>query len=99
MQTHPQQLPIPDQAASDSKAIELVRVWAANGQQHVTLATGLWDDPANWGIMLVDLVKHIANAYEQTNGTSRSDTIARIKAGLDAEWSHATDDPKGEILK
>ncbi len=99
MQDHPGQLPIPDQAASDPKAIELVRIWAGNGKQQVAMATGLWDDPANWGIMLVDLMKHIAIAYEQTGGLEPSQTIARIKAGLDAEWSSPTDEPTGHVLK
>ena len=26
---------------------------------------GLWADAGNWGIMLVDLARHVANAYEQ----------------------------------
>lgn len=99
MQDHPRQLPIPDQAVSDPRAIELVRVWAASGQQHVVLATGIWEDPAHWGIMLVDLVKHLANAYEQTKGLSRSETMSRVKAGFDAEWSSATDEPTGEVMK
>jgi hypothetical protein len=99
MQDHVRQLPIPGEAASDPNAIELLRVWAAKGKQQVALATGLWDDPANWGIMLVDLVKHIANAYEQTEGLNRSETVDRIRAGLEAEWSSATDDPTGQVMK
>ena len=49
MQDHPGQLPIPDQVASDPKAIELVRIWAGNGKQQVAMATGLWEDPAKLG--------------------------------------------------
>ncbi|MFM8220675.1 MAG: DUF5076 domain-containing protein, partial [Planctomycetaceae bacterium] len=52
------QLPVPPTAAGDVRAIELVRVWAAHGKQHVSLATSIWQDPAAWGIMLVDLAKH-----------------------------------------
>lgn len=90
---HPKQLPIPEVAATDPKAIELVRVWAAKGQQHVVLATRLWDDPASWGIMLVDLAKHIAGAYEQTSGRDRVSVLQRLRAGFDAEWTVATDEP------
>jgi hypothetical protein len=97
MDTHPRQLPIPDSAVNDSRAVELLRVWAAGGKQHVSLATGLWHDPANWGIMLVDLAKHIANAYEQANGMSRVTTLRRLKDGFDAEWGTATDQPEGRI--
>jgi hypothetical protein len=45
--------------------------------------------------MLVDLAKHVANAYEQVDGRDRDETLARIKAGFDAEWDHATDEPTG----
>lgn len=99
MVTHPRQLPIPDAAIRDTKALELLRVWAASGQQHVALATGVWSDPASWGIMLVDLAKHIANTYEQSNGSDRESVLARLKEGFDAEWTTQTDEPTGEMLE
>jgi hypothetical protein len=49
--------------------------------------------------MLVDLAKHVANAYEQQEGRSNSDSLQRIRAGFDAEWSKATDHPAGHIMK
>jgi hypothetical protein len=94
-----QELPIPPAALTDAKARELVRVWAATGKQHVSLATGLWADPAAWGIMLVDLARHAARAYEQSQGLSRDAALARIRAGLEAEWSTDTDpDRAGSLL-
>jgi hypothetical protein len=99
MSSHPRQLPIPTPAVEDARAIELARVWAAQGKQHVSLATELWDDPAAWGIMLVDLARHIANAYEQNTGKNREDVLQRIKSGVDAEWLSPTDEPTGNLLK
>lgn len=89
------ELPIPPAASSDARAIELARIWAAGGKQHVSLATGLWNDPAAWGIMLVDLARHITTAYQQTQGRDPSEVLARIRAGFDAEWSTSTDTPVG----
>jgi hypothetical protein len=86
-----QELPVPPAALSDAKSRELVRVWAAAGKQHVSLATGLWADPAAWGIMLVDLARHVARAYEQSQGLAQDVALARIRAGLEAEWSTDTD--------
>jgi hypothetical protein len=86
------ELPIPGPASQDERAIELARIWASNGKQYVSLATNLWDDPACWGIMLVDLAKHVANAYEQT-GKNGEEVLLRLKKGFDAEWSSATDEP------
>ena len=99
MDTNPRQLPIPQPAENDPRAVEMLRVWAAGGLQHVSIATGLWHDPGNWGIMLVDLAKHIANAYEQADGTNRAKTLRRIKDGFDAEWGTATDEPEGRIVE
>ena len=91
----PRQLPIPQPAATDPKAIEILRVWAAAGGQHVSINTGLWEDPGSWGIMLVDLARHIANAYEQSGKTEYSVALESIKKGFDAEWAWATDNPRG----
>jgi len=97
MSDHIRELPIPDAAAQDDKAIEIVRVWAAGGQQHVSLAAVLWEDPAAWGILLVDLAKHAASSYEQMSGQDRNAALARIKNGFDAEWGSATDMPSGNV--
>jgi hypothetical protein len=85
------ELPIPPAVLADAKAQELVRVWAAAGKQHVALATGLWDDPAAWGIMLVDLAHHVARAYEQSRGLAVGAALARIREAMDAEWTEDTD--------
>jgi hypothetical protein len=57
-------LEIPSTVEGDPNALEIARIWAAHGQQHVALRSGLWEDAGNWGIMLVDLARHVANAYE-----------------------------------
>lgn len=92
------ELPIPPIAQSDKGAIELVRVWASDGRQHVSVATGVWNDPAAWGIMLVDLARHVAGAYHDAKGLDQETVLDRIKAGFDAEWSAATDKPQGGLL-
>ncbi len=92
------QLLIPDAARRDAKSFELLRVWVANNGQHVSLRTGVWDDPAAWGIMLVDLARHVAAAYEQTEGRDLGEVLARLKAGFDAEWTTATDTLEGTVL-
>ncbi|QDV91523.1 hypothetical protein RAS2_26250 [Phycisphaerae bacterium RAS2] len=84
-------LEIPTAAHEDSRSCELLRVWIANKQQHVALRVGAWKDPAAWGIMLCDLMKHIANAYHHEDGRDTSVALQRIKAGLEAELANATD--------
>jgi hypothetical protein len=91
------QLIIPDAARKDTKSFELLRVWVANKGQHVSLRSGVWNNPAAWGIMLADLAKHVANAYHQDAGLDRLKTLQQIKAALDAELASPTDEPSGQI--
>jgi len=89
---------IPPAAETDPRSIEIARIWAAGGKQHVSLKTGLWEDPASWGLMLVDLARHAANSYVQTEGSDRAEVLRRIKAGFDAEWDFPTDNAHGTVL-
>ena len=91
------ELPIPPAAFSDDRGRELVRVWVAGGAQHVTIAEQSWADPGAWGIMLVDLAKHLARAYEQAGTHSSPDALTRIRAGFDAEWSTGTSKVTGRL--
>jgi hypothetical protein len=94
---HPKQLPVPAAARAHTRAVELLRVWAAQGKQHVSLVTNLWDDPACWGIMLVDLAKHVAAAYQQATGRDFAAVLQSIREGFDAEWESATAEPTGGL--
>ena len=94
---HKGALGIPAPADGDAKALELVRVWASGGKQQVALRADAWEDSAAWGIMLVDLARHVARAVEQLHGHSQAQTLARIRAGLDAEWAAPTDTPSGAL--
>jgi hypothetical protein len=92
-------LEIPATVARDPKATEIARIWAAHGQQHVHLRSGLWADAGNWGIMLVDLARHVANAYEQDGRGDYFAVLARIREIFDAEWDSPTDIAKGNLAE
>lgn len=87
------ELPVPQNVQNDKKAIEILRVWITNNSQQVSLSAGIWDDPAAWGIMMVDLARHIANAYERTTTRQKDDVLKRIREGFDAEWAAPTNEP------
>ncbi|MFN0020233.1 MAG: DUF5076 domain-containing protein [Pirellulaceae bacterium] len=91
--TNINELPIPPAAASATRAVEIARAWIVDHKQHVTLNAPAWKDPAAWGMFLVDLAKHVANSYQQSEGRDPAEVLTRIKAGFDAEWAHATDTP------
>jgi len=90
-------LPIPDEVSRDADAVELVRIWASGGKQHVTLLADAWADPAAWGIMLVDLARHASRAIAQVRGADPAVTLNRIRAGFDAEWTHCTDEQADDL--
>jgi hypothetical protein len=88
-------LPPPADVALDPRAVEIARVWITTEGQRATLAASLWDDPAAWGLMLVDLARQIAEAYAKDQGVASADALARIREGFDAEWEHPTDPAAG----
>jgi hypothetical protein len=87
-------LPVPLAVAAASKAMEMARIWLVDGDQHVVLSPNLWKDPAAWGLMLVDLARHVASAYE-SQGHDRATILRRIREAFDAEWGHPTDSSAG----
>lgn len=93
------QLQVPPEARNDRKSFELLRVWIANQQQHISLRAGVWDDPAAWGMMLADLAGHIANALHQTTGIDREEALEAIRHGIDAEFATPTDEIEGEVTE
>ena len=87
------ELTVPATALRDRNSFEILRVWIANGGQHVSLRAGLWEDPAAWGLMLADLARHIVNTYEPATASDREQILERIKLGLIAELEAQTDAP------
>lgn len=91
------ELEIPPIAAEDPNAVEILRVWAARHEQHVSLSWDLWDDPAIWGMVLADLAGHVANAFQQERGLNRKATLTAIQELFNKELVHPTDNPQGKI--
>ena len=78
-------LEAPPIAQSETDAVEVLRVWAAaEGPQQVVLRTK-WEDPGAWGLLLVDVARHVALAYA-AEGHDSTVVLARIRQLFDAEW-------------
>lgn len=91
-------LPIPAAAARDPRSLEVLRVWIANGEQHVALAFGMWDEPSAWGLLLADLARHIAEAYaQQDEAVDAEDFLEQIRNGFEAEMDEPTDEVSGTV--
>ena len=94
MTQHENEIDIPDAALGDEKALELARIWATDGGQYIRFRSDLWDDPAAWGLMLVDVAKLVAQGYAEDAGWDYAAALARVREGLEVEWESATDEPK-----
>jgi hypothetical protein len=91
------QLRVPEPARSDAKSFELLRVWIAHQDQHISMRVGVWNEPEAWGMMLADLARHVAASFEQAEKRDPVETLARIKAGFEAEMESPTEEVQGEL--
>jgi hypothetical protein len=91
--SQPNSLPLPPIAMENTAAREILRVWSSDGNAAQVVLQPTWKEPGAWGLMLVDIARHAANAYEQ-DGYDRDDVLRRIRAFWDAEWADPTDEPK-----
>jgi hypothetical protein len=91
-------LPIPAAASRDPRSLEILRVWIANGEQHVALAFGMWEEPAAWGLLLADLARHIAEAHaQQDDQVDAEDFLEQLRSGMEAELDGPSDEISGSV--
>ncbi len=81
----------------------MIRVWLANEQQHIALNIGFWEDRgiderSAWGIVLADMIHHIANAHQSEYGHDRQESIAKIRQAFEAEMANETSERLGEFV-
>jgi hypothetical protein len=92
------QLPIPPDAMTDPKSIEMVRAWIVDGGLQASLQMGIWEDVRAWGILLADIVKYVADAKEKGGGMDRSQTIRQIRKSFIAELDASTCESEGDFV-
>src|SRR6516164_7846260 len=98
------ELPLPPAAKTDARSLEMIRLWLANEKLHCVLNIGFWEDRGlderhAWGVLLADMVHHIANAHESEYGRDVRDTILEIRRAFEAEMSNPTSSRLGEFCK
>ena len=62
----------------DQGSTELLRAWLVDDSLECSILTDAFEDPATWGIVLADLVRHIGVAAEE-QGQDAGATIAAIR--------------------
>ena len=57
-----------------------------------------WKDAGAWGLLLVDVARHAAQAYAN-EGEDPKVVLIRIRELFDAEWSAPTDEPEDITIR
>lgn len=99
----PHELPIPAAAESDAHSLEMIRLWLAKGKLHCVLNIGFWeaqglDERQAWGILLADMLHHVANAHESEYGRDPRETLTMVREALTAELNSPTSSRRGEFV-
>lgn len=90
--TDQRDLVVPPSVAGDLSTKEILRVWTSNHGEQVTLRVDLFE-PAAWGLVLVDVAKHVAHAYARRGGMTANQAFGAVLSGFIAEIGQATDEP------
>jgi len=93
------ELPIPPSARSDKNGRELIRAWAAHNGLHCRFNVGSWADNelVALGIVLTDVVRHVADALNKDKGWDKAETIREIRRVFNAELDLPTAEPSGKF--
>lgn len=95
------ELLIPPTARTDEKAREMLRAWIAHGGLHCSLNVGTWEknEAVGWGILLTDVVRHVADALEKSKGISKAETTEEIRRVFNDELDAPTAEATGEFVE
>ena len=97
MISHRRQIKPPPAVNSDPKAFEILRLWAAHGEQHVCIRSELSGDAGDFGYMLAELAMHGANLYSERDRVSRAKALRMILSRFRQELNSPVGDPSGSI--
>jgi Domain of unknown function (DUF5076) len=86
------QLTVPQAILADPDAAEVIRIWRSTDNIDMVLH-GIWDAPDNWGILLNDLCRLLAQPQPSDM------TAAAIRTWLIREWDRPTDNGHTAALK
>ena len=93
------ELKIPEAALKDKNAFEILRVWAAFEEQHVTIHSGLNGNASDFGFLLAELALHGAKLYSERLSLDKDAALEEILYGFDKEIINQSGNPTGGIEK
>ena len=82
--------PIPPDALTNESAVEVLRAFVVDGGLSISFVRA-FDDPQMWGMVLVDIARHAARAYQKEGAMSEAEALASMVDMFTAELSNVTD--------
>ena len=70
---------------SEAESVELLRVWIEGEALQCSLQAEAFDDASAWGAILAEVVRNLAAAVQQQEGTPVEQTVERILAAFQDE--------------
>lgn len=78
------ELPTPPRA-EETPPLDVLRVWIVDQELHCSLQADAFPDPATWGVVLADVVRHIARAFLEQEGKDTRETTRRVLTEMHTE--------------
>jgi hypothetical protein len=91
------ELAIPPAAIEDNNSFELLRVWAAFEEQHVSIHSGLNGSAKDFGFLIAELALHGAKLYAERCKGSEEKMLEEILEGFNTEIENQNGNPTGGI--
>ena len=77
-------------AAMELGGVEVLRAVIVDGGLHVSLRRA-FEDPEAWGMLIADVVRHIARIYAKESAISEDAVLERVRAIFEAEIEAPSD--------
>jgi hypothetical protein len=90
---HDEELAIPPDALTDPDAFELMRLWAAHEQLHVTINSDVNGGAEDFGELLADLFEHASRMFAQRDKLS----LVNCRDLILQDFLRRVDSPKASI--
>ena len=90
------ELPIPETSKRQERAIEVLRVWINGDSTMDASANPTFKDPAAWGVLLIDVARHLSRAYAQQTKVSEAEAFETMRQTLQGSWELRASVNKGK---
>jgi len=92
------ELLIPPAALADKESFELLRVWAANQEQHVSINSELNGGADEFGYLLAQLAYHASKLYAKRFNQPEDEVFRQILDRFNEEIKDNSGDHTGDII-